>query len=362
MVTRRSREPMFVENPVVCVSGGVQPEMLSALAEEAGRRDGFLERFLFGMPDVSPARWTEAEIRLSTKDAMQTVFRSLRAIEIERPVKFAASARRRLWPAWYDGNSVTTRMSDGLMAGANAKMPNQVARIALVLHCIEHAPEVGGPLSEDTLQAAIAIAEYHRAEASRVFSIIGETVVLTTGLTARLMNHFGAAPDGSLTRSDMYKKLGGHVDKDELTDALASLASPGLITKSDARDPDRSGRRGERWTLVERSELNEEYEETAPEQPINSFSSFSSQGVTAEEPVSNECPCGAPVAVYDELGNPRCEEHASEGPSFAGCRCAESDPRHGPASGCDDRDYAEIVGKSGGHCRGCCRHLLEVAP
>lgn len=35
---------------------GVQPDVMSELAVEAGRRDGFLERILWDVPAVKPAR------------------------------------------------------------------------------------------------------------------------------------------------------------------------------------------------------------------------------------------------------------------------------------------------------------------
>jgi hypothetical protein len=50
-VDRKGQESIFITEPVVSVTGGVQPEMLGELAEAAGRRDGFLERILWSFPE-----------------------------------------------------------------------------------------------------------------------------------------------------------------------------------------------------------------------------------------------------------------------------------------------------------------------
>ena len=66
---RKSQEPIFIPRPIVCVAGGCQPEMLTMLADEAGRRDGFLERFLWSYPDIEVGGWTEATVSASQKQA-----------------------------------------------------------------------------------------------------------------------------------------------------------------------------------------------------------------------------------------------------------------------------------------------------
>ena len=59
---RKTGAPVYVEDPVISVTAGVQPELLRELADEAGRRDGFIQRILRSYPDLAPARWTDAEV------------------------------------------------------------------------------------------------------------------------------------------------------------------------------------------------------------------------------------------------------------------------------------------------------------
>ena len=45
-VDRKTADPIYVPRPVVGVAGGVQPDLLTELNDEAGRRDALVDRFL----------------------------------------------------------------------------------------------------------------------------------------------------------------------------------------------------------------------------------------------------------------------------------------------------------------------------
>jgi hypothetical protein len=67
IVNRKSRqEPITLPRPLICVAACLPPDVLSDLADERGREDGFLHRILFGYPDPLPGRWTEAVVSEST--------------------------------------------------------------------------------------------------------------------------------------------------------------------------------------------------------------------------------------------------------------------------------------------------------
>ncbi len=51
--------PILLPQPLLCVLGGLPPDMLGALRDNLGRQDGFLERMLFAFPDPRPlGPWT----------------------------------------------------------------------------------------------------------------------------------------------------------------------------------------------------------------------------------------------------------------------------------------------------------------
>src|SRR5690606_31958708 len=121
--------------PVICVVGGIQPDMLPGLAEEAGRQDGFLDRILWSYPDSQPLKWTEATLDPSVRDALRNVFRRLRQDEpATHPVTLTPAAKE-TYVAWHNENAEAVGRTYGLVQGVYAKIPTQLARLCLVLHC-----------------------------------------------------------------------------------------------------------------------------------------------------------------------------------------------------------------------------------
>src|SRR4051812_49101986 len=54
-VDRKSGGSVYVQAPVACVIGGIQPDLAGTLHDADQRRDGFVERLLPVVPDVGPA-------------------------------------------------------------------------------------------------------------------------------------------------------------------------------------------------------------------------------------------------------------------------------------------------------------------
>lgn len=55
-VDRATKDPAFIPRPAISVTGGIQPQLLPRLEEEAGLADGFIERFLYAYPATTPMR------------------------------------------------------------------------------------------------------------------------------------------------------------------------------------------------------------------------------------------------------------------------------------------------------------------
>jgi hypothetical protein len=68
-----------------------------------------------------------------------------------------------------------------------AKLPTQLARLALVLHLLTHpANPAGQPLSAATMQDAIAVVEYFRAHGHRALAHFGAAALVSHPLSVRL--------------------------------------------------------------------------------------------------------------------------------------------------------------------------------
>lgn len=255
-VDRKTSEMIYLPRPVVAVTGGIQPDVLDLLAAEASRRDGFLERILWSMPVTRAAHWNDTTTSEATTAAVTALFRRLRpegsggapADAAVATVRLDAEARQQ-WAHWYDANARHTEASGGLLQGAYAKLPNQAARLALVLHCLRHPHDPAGfPLSAETLTGAEALTGYFIAHAARVFARLAviEPARGADGLAGRVQRVVAAAGATGVSRSELHARLGGKVSATALGDALAQLDSAGVMQRGEAPAA-RNGWIPERW-------------------------------------------------------------------------------------------------------------------
>jgi hypothetical protein len=253
---RAGRDSIYVPEPVVCVCGGIQPDVLGVLAPESGERDGFIERILFAYPDTRPMRWTDATIDQAALDALTDCFRKLRraAAGVVRLAEPAA-----LWYArWVNENAALQEHAKGLLRGYAAKLPNQVARLALVLHCLDNADDPAACLLDArTMEAAIALGEYFRAHAHRTFIHFGESALVEHPLSVRVVR----ALDGDwVPGTELHRRLGGHAKAEDLRAAVGELLEVGLIVRREVAPDSQGGR--PRVEFRRKNPYSEETEET----------------------------------------------------------------------------------------------------
>jgi hypothetical protein len=199
-VDRRSRvdEPIVVEHPTLAVVGGIQPDRLPGLANAAGE-DGFLARLLLSWPDPMPnGVWTEDEASYEATEGVCELFELLDGLcydpgdydeQLAYEVRFDAEAKQR-WLEWFAEHGAETDAVAEVLNGAWAKMPAQLLRLTLILHAIatvrpkddtDRVRTSGGKrvvsvvnpeVSLRTLQSAIALIDYFKAHARRVYQLL----------------------------------------------------------------------------------------------------------------------------------------------------------------------------------------------
>jgi hypothetical protein len=281
---RAGRDSYFVPSPAVSVAGGIQPDALPSLQEEAGQRDGFIERFLWSYPDTRPMRWSERSVAETTKDAVTAVFRKLRYAGTDGVVLLSTSARA-LFATWVEENADAQEHIGGLMRGVYAKLPNQAARLALLLHVLAHPDDpVSTTVSAETMAAALELAEYVRAHAGRVMAHFGDTAAVDGPLGVRVLRSLRRA-GGWVTRGQLHAELGGHIAAAALTATLKGLERAGLAECRPIPSGTAGGRPGEEWRAGAHSsrESTETTEETPTNGEVISVVSVDSQGVTDED-------------------------------------------------------------------------------
>jgi hypothetical protein len=274
-VDRKGDDPIIVYDPAASVFGTIQPDVLSALSVEAGRSDGFLERFLWSYPDSTPAPWNEAGVSEEAIAATTRVFRSLRTGGGVTPVILHPQAKQ-LFIGWHDENARLTEGVVGLTKGMYAKLPQQWARLCLILHALAY-PEAPAaePVSTATASAAIELIEYFRQHAHRTLTHFGAASSHRGGgVAVRALRVLERAGGDWLSRRALHEALGGHVPSPELAHALEVLAADGQAERRDVPPGPAGGRPGEEWRATTDARANEQTDQTSGDEPVCSVDSF----------------------------------------------------------------------------------------
>ncbi|MGC4107023.1 MAG: DUF3987 domain-containing protein [Thermomicrobiales bacterium] len=262
-VDRRTGEPIYIRHPVVSVVGGIQPDLIADLRDRNGKEDGFIDRFLLIRPDVMRRGWSEDEADPALLDAvvtdLRTIDKNLMPEPDAKPDQFETvrlhSEARHLWIDWYNTNERRVAGAMGLHAGILAKLPLQVARIALILNTIWNIEDPGRMVSASIMEAAIWLGEFCLTHWERALPLIGQSVPavgenLPTRIIAILRDEATAENDGWVSRSVVYRRL-RNVSPEDLTTALDALYADGL---ADTQTIETNRKPREEWRATDKCE------------------------------------------------------------------------------------------------------------
>jgi hypothetical protein len=255
---KSSPTPIFVARPCLSVVGGIQPDLLSDLADAAGREDGFLDRLLWGYPDPVPDRWTTAEVSLEAQGTVETIFERLYLLvgetdptgePVPRTLRLSPEAAT-LWEEWYADHVAEMDDEDFLqqLRGPWAKMPGHLARLVLILHTVEGVTEENGDVADeiaaDPLGDAADLIDYFKAHARRVYRILARArrdlaFVILAALRDR----------GPLSGTAIYREvLHSNYSAERIKTILETLEEAGLVTHE--RQQGETGRPATVWRLA----------------------------------------------------------------------------------------------------------------
>lgn len=253
---KSSPVPIIVPRPCLAVVGGIQPDVLSDLQENAMRNDGFVDRLLFAYPDIGPSRWTNAGVDEAAQVAVERLFEALYDLKGVDDGDGTMSPRRarldadalELWAGWYTINDQETRDErlPASLKGTWSKLTSQLARLTLILH-IGYALDAGQPvlssISRTTLEAACDLLDYFREHAR---AVLGELRVPRSQLEDRVLR--GLRERGpSTTRTIQLEILHSAVKYDRVKSTLEALLEDGSVTVADGAPTSKGGRPGRIW-------------------------------------------------------------------------------------------------------------------
>lgn len=260
-IDRKSRpDPIIVARPCLSVVGGIQPDILPNLVEHTSQDDGFIDRLLFAYPDIGDDRWNDAGVDEIVQDTVEQMFSRLYDLTgaempsgdvVPRVARLGADARP-LWREWYDTHQAEYRDETlpSSLKGTWAKLPAQLARLALILH-VTHAVDGGqtpsASISAATLADAADLVDYFKEHAR---AALGELKTQRNQLEERILR--GLRERGpSTTRTVHLEIVKSSVKYDRTKSTLERMSEDGSVSMEKMPTTGKGGRPGLLWTAAE---------------------------------------------------------------------------------------------------------------
>ncbi len=176
---KTNRESRRLFNPRVCITGGIQPKILSRCLTEDNFDRGLPARFLFAYPPGRESQWSERTIPKETRAAVSKMFDRLYALapttnswgDLEPEAVLLDGDAKAEWIAWYNTVGADAVNADDHEEAAWHKITGYAARLALVGHLLRGDAE---RISGGTMRAAIRLARWFGDEAKRIYTMLGE--------------------------------------------------------------------------------------------------------------------------------------------------------------------------------------------
>ncbi|MGE3316519.1 MAG: DUF3987 domain-containing protein [Planctomycetaceae bacterium] len=188
-VDRKTGNPrtIWIECAWVSVCGGIQPGVLHRALGIEHRESGLAARLLLTCPPRKPKRWTEADIDPEAESEIAALIDRLFELQPDamadgslRPVLVGMTPEaKERWKSYYNAHGEEQNELTGELSAAWSKLEEFAARFALVIHFIRWAacdPSLPLPdlVNAESMAAGIALAEWFKTEARRVYSMLGE--------------------------------------------------------------------------------------------------------------------------------------------------------------------------------------------
>ncbi len=201
--TDRRRSRLF--DPRVCITGGIQPAVLSRVLTQDFFERGLPARFLFAAPPARPDKWSESSIAPQIRTALAQVMEKLYLMCPEQaqdgtspkllPLNSDAKAA---FVSYYNECGIAAADADEREEAAWSKLSGYAARLALVGQCARD-PDAD-VVTGEVMVAACDLARWFGAEAVRIYATMSET---TEQSFARRVVEFIERRGGAVTVRDV---------------------------------------------------------------------------------------------------------------------------------------------------------------
>ena len=254
--SRGVMRPIKVYCPFVAITGAIQPELWSQVVTAEHQANGMAARFLMAWPPRRSKKWSEATVSTPTGEAYASLIQMLIDLDHDttdnghygpKYIEMDANAKR-IFRNWYNRHNLDHVDRDGSLAAASAKIEEIPLRIGLIIHCVRHATGdcQSDRVDADTMQAAITIADWHMAEAERIYDIMA-----TESLSRpdRELADWIKAKGGSITVRELVSGKRSIKNADQATERLNALESAGYGNWQNVLTTPKGGRPSRKFVL-----------------------------------------------------------------------------------------------------------------
>jgi hypothetical protein len=242
-VDRGNRPSEFIKSPALSLGFCVQPEVLRGLMQQKSFRGrGLLGRFLYQLPEslLGRRKTSPVEVNPMTEAGYWSVMRALLDLPVQQndngefipEILSLARDADAQFRAFRDEIEVSLG-EFGTFATIKdwaGKLPGAVARIAGLMHVVEHVERQPIPtvISGRTIQNAIRLGHYFASHATAVFRIMGrdESVALAEHIIHTIQRH----DMRTFSKQSLHQQVRRRVDSpDELDSPLKILVDHNYI-------------------------------------------------------------------------------------------------------------------------------------
>ena len=141
-VTRKTQPPMYIENPFLCIMGGIQTDVFS----EAFKRDlagvGFVQRWLFVYPDeIQKALYSDLTLDAKYEAAWNEIFEKLLVIN-DMELTLSKEAKK-VYIDYYNETISRTDDADSYMSSMLSKLRIHVLKWCAITHILACSDSAG---------------------------------------------------------------------------------------------------------------------------------------------------------------------------------------------------------------------------
>lgn len=160
-----------IPKPTILVAGGMQPDLLPALAKGERAESGFLARFAFTYPD-NPKRpgYLDRTVPAELLQQYENYLDSLVTLPEVQQIIITGEAKE-VFVSWYNRNdALINETGNGYLQGVYGKLPIIFSRLIIIIHgmwlmCSE---ETDNEVSVEVVRAAAHIADYFKVTGEKV--------------------------------------------------------------------------------------------------------------------------------------------------------------------------------------------------